>query len=749
MQRFIPGRKAMAEYEANISQIRDRTMEVYEEIHWEGSFQTFLNEKLAPEPVRHLRTAFQYFRDMLDHFGVEERQDTGETFHHYKLFDDPIHGGKKAVFGLDRTVEKLVNYIRAAAAEEGKERIFVLAGPVGTAKTTLIDLMARGLEAYSRTPEGAVYSVAWLFPRQIDDEGGRLGFVRTGPETDDVFARVRCQMHDNPLFIIPRALRQEFLEKTLAEAGFHGKKRPVLPRKILEGELCYNCTQIYEYLLRRFKGDWTRIIERVSVQRIHFSELSGVGVSKIMPEGNVETSSSIISFDDNYKALSMILSDINLVKFNGKYVAGNRGLVHYSDIFKKPVIYLQHLLSAVEEHRIDFGEVGADIDVVLVGTSNMPEFQAFHANPLSHGIRSRMRKIEVPYLLNFHDEERIYDQGLLEVSRTRHVAPHTTRLAALWAVLTRLMKSKLVTEDADLKVDEKELLEKLTPMQKALLYAGEIPRSFSREARRALSPGLLRRMRNEHTSEGLSGISPRIIQNLFADICEGHRYPCLNPFEFFAEMRRSLELGTEIHDNLPDEGEDAPARALAHLESVTKLYKTVIKEEIETAVTDVSREEISAKIHDYIANVKAFLRKENITDTVSGTKMPPNEELMRYVESRMGIEDKERGDFRFKILSRASGAVRDGGTLDIDETYADLMGVVRSGIYAEKKGSVNWEAVLNALEKKDDEKTFAALPEWTRSTANVLVDNLTAMYGYCPHCTRDVVAYALANRLLE
>ncbi len=731
-----------------LEDIRRSALEDWKSVSWDGTFEEYMGGIVASNPVPHIRTSFQYMRDMFEFFGWEPREDAGDTFRHYKLFDDPIHGGKKAVFGLERTLEKLVNYIRAASLEEGKERIFVLSGPVGTAKTTIVDQIARGLEEFSLHDEGAVYSIAWLFPRQIDDEAGALGFVRTGPETDDVFARVRCQMRDNPFFLVPRKQRAAFIDSLLSKAGFTGRKRPVVPRKLVEGELCYNCTQIYNYLLRRFGGDWTRIIGRARVERIVLSELSGTGVSKIMPEGNVETSASIISFDDNYKALSLLMSDINLVKFNGKYVSGNRGLIQYSDIFKKPVVYLQHLLSACEEHRIDFGEVGADIDVVIIGTSNLPEYEAFRKNPLSHGIRSRMRRIEVPFLLNYRDEMKIYDQGLVEVARTRHVAPHTTELAALWAVLTRLIKSELHKNEQELKVDERDLVEKLSHIQKAVVYAGEVPRDFDRETRKALSKDLVKKLRNEFTYEGMAGISPRVIQNLFADICESKRYQCLTPFDFFNTMAGALEKGAEMYEFLNAEASEESDDVLRHLEAVNALYDAVIKEEIETAVTDVNEEEILRKIRDYLNSVKAFLRKEKLPSRGGKGEEPPNEDLMRYVESMLSVEDADRDEFRFKILSRASGAVAGGRQLDISDTYSDLIRAVRTGFYAEKKSKVNWDGIVAALEKADTEEGLVGVPEWTRPLIETFTGNMTTMFGYCRACSRDVVSYAVRKRLL-
>ncbi|MCU0722807.1 MAG: hypothetical protein MUC63_04215, partial [Planctomycetes bacterium] len=377
----------MPEEHPLLGDLAKRAREAYRAHRWEGDLQAYLREKVEKDPYRFTRTAFQFLRDMLDHFGTEKVEDAGERFSRYRIFDDPFNAGQKAVFGVQRTMARLAAFISAAAREEGKERIFVLVGPVGTAKTTLVDLIGRGLEAYSATPEGEVFSIAWRFPRSLEDAEAGLGFVRTGPDAEgQVFARVPCQMHDNPLLLIPRAQRRTYLQDLFARAYPDAAARPPIPRKVLEGELCFNCAQIYDYLMRRHDGDWTQAIKRVVVEQFLFSELKGTGIAKVQPEGNVESSSTMIAFDENYKALSMLLADVNLVKFNGKYVLANRGLMHYSDVFKRPVQYLQHLLSAVEEHRVDFGEVGADIDVVLVGTTNTPEYTAFRENVLSRGI---------------------------------------------------------------------------------------------------------------------------------------------------------------------------------------------------------------------------------------------------------------------------------------------------------------------------------------------------------------------------
>ena len=49
----------------------------------------------------------------------------------------------------------------------------------------------------------------------------------------------------------------------------------------------------------------------------------------------------------------------------------------------------------------------------------------------------------------------------------------------------------------------------------------------------------------------------------------------------------------------------------------------------------------------------------------------------------------------------------------------------------------------------DDTVDYERVPEWTRSAITTLVENMSSMYGYCHHCSRDVVSYAVKRRLLE
>src|SRR5690606_33160187 len=125
----------------------------YHDLHWEGSLVDYLG--LVVEHPHVARNAFQRLYDMIVSFGATRYTEYKKEIIHYHFFDDPLGNGRDAIFGLDIPLMKLVQVLKAAAMGYGPERrVLLLHGPVGSSKSTIARLLKRGLEHYSRTPEG-------------------------------------------------------------------------------------------------------------------------------------------------------------------------------------------------------------------------------------------------------------------------------------------------------------------------------------------------------------------------------------------------------------------------------------------------------------------------------------------------------------------------------------------------------------------------------------------------------------------
>src|SRR5260221_13563443 len=71
----------------------------------------------------------------------------------YTFFEDEI-------FGLEKPLQQIVEYFHSGAQRlEVRKRILLLMGPVGGGKSTIVALLKRGLEDYTRNEAGAVYAI--------------------------------------------------------------------------------------------------------------------------------------------------------------------------------------------------------------------------------------------------------------------------------------------------------------------------------------------------------------------------------------------------------------------------------------------------------------------------------------------------------------------------------------------------------------------------------------------------------------
>src|SRR3954449_13576897 len=151
---------------SRIAALQDKSS--FKELHWEGSLEEYL--KIVRENPRVTRTAFQRIYDMILSHGKTEYIDNKKRVIRYHFFHDEPNGGRDAVYGLDVPLMKLVNVFKSAAQGYGTEkRVILLHGPVGSAKSTIVRLLKKGTEEYSRTPDGALYTFSWkLDKKQLD-----------------------------------------------------------------------------------------------------------------------------------------------------------------------------------------------------------------------------------------------------------------------------------------------------------------------------------------------------------------------------------------------------------------------------------------------------------------------------------------------------------------------------------------------------------------------------------------------------
>src|SRR6266699_1507518 len=226
----------------------------YQELNWEGYLEDYL--KLVQENPRVTRNAFQRIYDMILSHGVEQYVEHKKKITRYRFFRDYAHNGRDAVYGIDQSIAHLVDIFKSASRNYGTERrVLLLHGPVGSAKSTIVRLLKKGLEEYSHTPEVAMYTFAWT---NIANDVEKEVYAMLNDE-------LPCPMREEPLHLIPPDQRGTLIEELMRNSS-----DPKFPVQV-EGDLCPACRQTYRELTRRYKGDWFKVMDHVKVRRLVLS----------------------------------------------------------------------------------------------------------------------------------------------------------------------------------------------------------------------------------------------------------------------------------------------------------------------------------------------------------------------------------------------------------------------------------------------------------------------------------------------
>ncbi|RMF83112.1 MAG: serine protein kinase, partial [Planctomycetota bacterium] len=559
--------------------------ERFRQQHWAGTFNEYLDMVIADPRIA--RNAFQRLYDMILHFGTERYTWMKQDFVHYKFFDDPIDNGKDAVFGLDGSLMRLVETFKSAAQGYGSDRrILLLHGPVGSSKSTIVRLLKKGLEHYSQLDEGALYSFAW----SVEEDGRKVLYP--------------CPMHEEPLKLIPKAARGDILAKINDDLpqGRHVR---------VEGDLDPFCRRMFEDLLLRYDGDWRKVLDHVVVRRLILSEKDRVGIGTFQPKDEKNQDSTELTGDINYRKIAQYGSDSDPRAFNfdGELNIANRGVCEFIEVLKLDVAFLYDLLGASQEHTIKPKKFAqTDIDEVIIGHTNEPEYKKLQSNDLMEAFRDRTIKIDVPYNIRLSDEIKIYEKDFSD-SRVRgiHIAPHTVEVAAMWAVLTRLEEPKKAG---------------LTLLQKMKLYDGKNIPGFTEDS--------VKELREEHPREGMDGISPRYIQDKISNTLVSEQAQIergINPFMVMNE----LESGLQHHSLINDEEQKKRYKEL--LSIVREEYEDTLKTEVQRAIS-ADEDAIQRLCTNYIENVRAYTQHERVRNKYTGRDEEPDERLMRSIEEK-------------------------------------------------------------------------------------------------------------------
>lgn len=354
-----------------------------EKAAWTGTFADYI--EIVRQNPNVAKTAHARVYDMIAWHGI--REENGQR--KYKFFEDDM-------FGLDRTLEKLVEeYFHSAARRlDVRKRILLLMGPVSGGKSTIVAMLKRGLERYSRSEEGALYGIKG------------------------------CPMHEEPFHLVPLELRPD-IEKELGVR--------------IEGSLCPSCQM-------RLKTEYGGRIEEVLIERVLLSEEERVGIGTFSPSDPKSQDIADLTGSIDFSTITEYgsESDPRAYRFDGELNKANRGLMEFQEMLKCDEKFLWNLLSLTQEGNFKAGRFALiSADELIVAHTNESEYKSFIANKKNEALQSRMIVMPIPYNLKVSQEEKIYSKLIGQSDMKHiHIAPHALRTSAIFSILSRLKETK-------------------------------------------------------------------------------------------------------------------------------------------------------------------------------------------------------------------------------------------------------------------------------------------------------------------
>jgi serine protein kinase len=611
---------------------------------WEGSFRDYF--ELVTQNPRLAQLSHARINDMVHASGVDKlNEGTRDEVARYRFFASEL-------FGIEEPIARIVEYFKSAAQRlEVRKRILLLMGPVGGGKSTIVTMLKRGLEEWTRTEAGAVYAIK------------------------------DCPMHEEPLHLIPTELRPE-IEK---HYGIY-----------IEGDLCPQC----RYALEHTYGGRH---EDVRVHRIVFSEKQRVGIGTFAPSDPKSQDITELTGSIDLSTIGEVgvESDPRAYRFDGELNIANRGVMEFIEMLKVDEKFLYSLLTLSQEQNIKTGRFAMlYADEVILSHTNENEYVSFAGNKKSEALQDRIILVRVPYNLRVSQEERIYDKLLnqSDILRNVHIAPNTLRVAAMFAVMTRLEEPKRANVDV---------------VKKMKLYDGEDVEGYKSKD--------VRELKEEAAREGMDGISPRYVINRLSGALVRDGITCINPIDALRAIKDGFEQHTGIN---PEQRE----RYLNHISAARKEYDELAKIEVQRAFV-YSFEEMARTIcNNYLDNVESYCNKEKIKDPITEEEMEPDEQLMRSIEEQIGVSDNAKNTFRQEILIRISSYARKGRPFEYT-SHERLKEAIEKKIFADLKDVVK----ITTSAKTPD-------PDQLRRI-NEVVDRLVRDGGYCPVCANELLTY--------
>ena len=719
------------------------------------SFQDFL-KRLAAQPRRMIRNSAQYLLDTFDYFGHNEHSD--DKLARLRLFDLATPGCN-AIVGCEAVQHSIYAAIRTFCTQGQVNKLIMLHGPNGAAKTSIVETIAMAIARYSNSEEGCVYRFNWVFPQDPDKvawlkgESRPIGFndseVYTNNtssyaelEDDQISCKIPSEFKENPIYLLPMPQREVIIKRWIAAHEDIPVETVELPPHALLSGLSKRNQLIFENLLNGYNGNLTEVYRHVQVERFYFSKQYRVGISTVEPQMSIDAHEKQLTMERYVANLPPALQNFRLHESFGELVEANRGFLEFSDLLKRPLETFKYLLSTIEKSILNLHAGTIPLDLVFFATSNEKHLDAFKANPDFSSFRERFNLITVPYLLRPSEEKKIYQHDLEMLRNSIKIAPHAIEMLCLWGVMTRLKQPDIKNYSEQ----QHDLIARLDPRNKIRLYEHEKLNEKFSATDAAVLRGLYKKIKNESHGtiifEGRFGISPREIKAIIHRAAQSVPHKVLTVVPIFSELERIVK-DRSVYEFLQFEPREKYHDAAYFLKLIKDEFCHIFYHELLEAMALIDNKAYIDLIASYVEHVASDLKKENILDRTTGTMHPPSQQIMNNVEKIIGVKDNSLRH-RESVLNRLAAFKLDhpDKEVNLQEIFSDFVEKIRTHYFKENEKQVqeNFKTMLSL-----DKPNNGLKPEEIK-LAEATLTTLEKRYSYSREMVHEQLKFLLDHK---
>jgi serine protein kinase len=719
------------------------------------SFQEYL-ELFASDPVRYGRDSARYLRDLFDYYGTSVVERPWGSLVRWKLFDLPWEvgeGRRDALVGQEQVQAELYRVLSNFAQEGRANKLILLHGPNGSSKSTVASCLMRALEHYASTDDGALYRFHWIFPSQKMIRGS-IGFGGPNPtsskpgtsyahlDEDQIDARLFIEIRDHPLFLLPRVQRRQLIEELYRDAG--PDNRP--PEWLQRGRLSHKNQQVYEALLASYKGSLEEVLRHVQVERYFISQRYRTGAVTIGPQMSVDAGERQITADRSLAALPTSLKATTLFEAYGELVEAAGGLLEFSDLLKRPLDAFKYLQISIETGEVSLPQQNVQLNCVMMGSANEVHLGAFREHPEFASFRGRLEMVRAPYLRSWLEEKAIYDAQIAPQVQ-RHVAPHATEVAAMFAALTRMRKPNPDRYPRQLA----SIVSSMSAIEKMDLFAmGTTPERLDPEAQKVLKAKISDIYSESDIYpiyEGRIGASPREMRTVLLDAGQSKKYKCLSPLAVLGELDELCERVAEYEWLQEEQLAGGYHDHKGFREALRGRLLDGWEAEMRVASGLVSESQYAELFDRYVSHVGVWVKREKIRNRATGAYEDPDERMMTEVEVLLGVRG-DAAEFRRGLISTIAAWAIDhpGERIDNAVVFASQTKKLRDAVFAERRKQVALVARDLTMLLSDE---GSQLDADRLETAEGALTRLKRDFGYCTDCAKDTASSLVRWRYAE